>query len=105
MSIRHMKKEHRNTRFLILYYSNLLTQACFNFRRRGQLTSSEHAKCTFIITFVCLSVPHTVVAYFEAAKFSIKRFSFIYFIAYVVRQRVNGNEYEIMTEMRPIKTT
>ncbi len=33
---------------------------------------------------------YTVVAYFEAAKFSIKRFSFIYFIAYVVRQRVNG---------------
>ncbi len=67
----------------------------------GQLTSSEHAKSTFIITFVCLSVPHTVIAYFDAAKFSIKLFLFIYFIISVVRQR---DEYEITTETRPIKT-
>ncbi len=40
--------------------SNLLTQTCLHFRRTGQLTSSEHEKCTFIISFVCLSVPHAV---------------------------------------------
>ncbi len=59
------------------------------------------ALCTFIITFVCLSVPHTL-AYFDAAKFSIKLFSLTYFSVSVVRQQ---NEYEIVTETRPIKTT
>ncbi len=38
---------------------------------------------------------------FEAAKFSIKQFSLIYFSVSVVRQ---WNEYEIVTETRPIKT-
>jgi len=50
----------------------------------------------FIIAFVCLSVPHTI-AYFVAAKFSIKLFS-----VSVVRQ---WDEYEIVIETRPIKTT
>ncbi len=45
--------------------------------------------------------PHTV-AYFNAATFSIKLFSLIYFIVSVVRQR---DEYVIVTETRPIKTT
>ncbi len=44
--------------------------------------------------------PHTV-AYFDAAKFSIKQFSFIYFSVSVVRQ---WDEYEIVNETRPIKT-
>ncbi len=54
----------------------------------------------FIIAFVCLSVPHTVIAYFDAAIFSIKQFSFIYFIISVVRQRdehratLSGMQYE-----------
>ncbi len=39
---------------------------------------------------------------FDAAKFSIKQFSFIYFIVSVVRQQ---NEYEKVIETRPIKTT
>ncbi len=39
--------------------------------------------------------------YFDAAKFSIKLFSLVYFSVSIVRQR---NEYEIMTETRPIKT-
>ncbi len=39
--------------------------------------------------------------YFDAAKFSIKLFSLAYFTVSVVRQR---NEYEIVTEKRPIKT-
>ncbi len=52
----------------------------------------QYVHVLFIITFVWLSVPHTVVAYFDAAKFSIKIFSFIYFIVSVFRQR---DEYEI----------
>ncbi len=61
----------------------------------------QHVHLLFIITFVCLSVPH-IVAYFDAAKFSIKLFSFKYFIVSVVRQ---PDEYEIVTETRLIKTT
>ncbi len=87
--------------FSLFALSNLLTQACLNLRTTRQLTS-EHAKCTFIIYYyICLSVPHTV-AYFDAAKFSIKQFSIIYFIVSVVRQ---WDKYEIMTETRTIKTT
>ncbi len=41
------------------------------------------------------------ILYFDEAKFSIKLFSLIYFTVSVVRQR---NEYEIVTETRPIKT-
>ncbi len=55
----------------------------------------------FIIALICLSVPHTV-AYFDAAKFSIKLFSFVYFPFSVVRQR---DKYEMVTVTRPIKTT
>ncbi len=51
----------------------------------------------FIIAFVCLSV-HTM--YFDAAKFSIKLFSFIYFIVSVVRQ---GDGYAIVAETRPLR--
>ncbi len=40
--------------------------------------------------------------YFDAAKFSIKLFSLIYFTVSIVRQR---NEYEIATETWPINTT
>ncbi len=58
VSIRHMKKEMQGSHYLSFFaLSNLL----FIFCRTGQLTSSEHAKCTlpilFIITFVCFSVP------------------------------------------------
>ncbi len=42
------------------------------------------------------------ILYFDAAKFSIKQFSFIYLTVSVVRQ---WNEYEIVTEAQPIKTT
>ncbi len=42
------------------------------------------------------------ILYFDAAKFSIKQFSFIYFTVSVVRQR---NEYEKVIETRAFKTT
>ncbi len=41
------------------------------------------------------------ILYIDAAKFSIKRFSYIYLTVSVVRQR---DEYEMVTEARPIKT-
>ncbi len=40
--------------------------------------------------------------YFDAAKFSIKLFSFVYVSVSVVSQ---WNEYEIVTETQTIKTT
>ncbi len=61
----------------------------------------QNVHLLFIIKFVCLSVPHTVV-YFDAAKFSIKLFSFIYFIFSVVRQL---DKFERITEKRTIKNT
>ncbi len=42
------------------------------------------------------------ILYFDAAKFSVKLFSLIYFTVSVVRQR---DEYEIVTETQPIKTS
>ncbi len=46
MSIRHMKKEIQGSHYFSFFaLSNLLTQTCLNFCRKGQLTSSEHAKC------------------------------------------------------------
>ncbi len=97
ISFRHMKKKNKEIPgsyyFSLFALSNLLTQTCLHFCTTELLTSSEHAKSTFIIEFVCLSVPHTV-AYFDAAKFSIKLFSFIYFPVSVVRQ---WDEYEIVT--------
>ncbi len=47
----------------------------------------------------CLSV---LILYFNAAKFSIKQFYFIYFTVSFVSQR---DEYEIVTETQPFKNT
>ncbi len=86
MSIRHIW--HKHVSISALQGSSLLLNI-------------QNIYVLFIITFVCLSVPHTV-AYFDAAKFSLKLFSFIYFIVSIVRQR---DGYKIVTEMQPIKTT
>ncbi len=50
-------------------------------------------------SLVCLSM---LILYFNAAKFSIKLFSFIYFTVSVVIQR---DTHEIVTETQPIKNT
>ncbi len=104
MSIRHMEKQHRNTRFqLLLFFAlrNLLTQVCLHVRTTRKLTF-EHAKCTFIFYyFICFLLCAHILC-FDAAKCSIKQFSFIYFTVSFVKQR---NEHEIVTETRPIKTT
>ncbi len=47
----------------------------------------------------CLSV---LILYFNAAKFSIKLFYFIYFTVSVVSQ---WDKYEIVTETHPFKNT
>ncbi len=95
MSIRHMKRKNieipGSHYFSFFALSNLLTQTCLHFHT----TSSEHAKCTFIIYYyICLPFCAHI-QYSDAAKFSIKLFTLIYFTVSVVRQR---NEYEIVTE-------
>ncbi len=80
--------------------SNLLTQTCLHFCTQGS-SSSENAKCTFIIYYYICFPLCAHILYFDEAKFSIKLFSLVYFTVSVVRQR---NEYEIVTETRPIKT-
>ncbi len=73
------------------------TQTCLHFCTQGS-SSSENAKCTFIMYYyICLPI-FAHILYFDEAKFSIK---LVYFTVSVVRQR---NEYEIVTETRPIKT-
>ncbi len=62
----------------------------------GQLTSSEMCIYYYICFPLCAHI-----LYIDAAKFSIKQFSFVYFTVSVVRQ---WNENEIVTVGRPIKT-
>ncbi len=110
MSIRHEKREQRNNSFLSLLF--LCTE---QFTDTSLFTFSHDRSAHFflnmlnlhllsIITFLCLSVPHTAIAYFDAAKFSIKLFLFIYRPVSVLRQG-DEYEYEIVTETQPIKTT
>ncbi len=97
MSIRHMKKEIPGSYYFSFFaLSNLLTQACLHFCTQGS-SSSENAKCTFIIYYICFPI-FAHILYFDEAKFSIK---LVYFTVSVVRQQ---NEYEIVTETRPIET-
>ncbi len=102
MSIRLLEKEIQGSHYFTFFaLSNLLTQTCLHFCRIGQLTSSEPAKCIFIIYYyICLPLCAHIL-YFDAAKFSIKLFLLVYFTVSVVRQQ---NEYEIVAETRPIKT-
>ncbi len=80
---RHMKKEIQGSH----YFSFLFK--FFYILHTGQLTSSEHAKCAFIIHYyICLPLCAHIL-YFDAAKFSIKQFSLIYLTVYVVRQPMN----------------
>ncbi len=81
--------------FSFFALSNLLTKTCLLFCRTGQLTSSEHAKWTYIIYYyICFPLCAHII-YFDAAKFSIKQFSLIYFTVSFVRQR---DEYEKVIE-------
>ncbi len=98
LDIRQIKKEIPGTHYFSFFtLSNLLTQTClpvYIFARQSSslLLNMQTVHLLFIIRFVCL--------YFDAVKFS-KLFSLIYFTVSVVRQR---DDYEIVTETRPIKT-
>ncbi len=99
MSIRHMKKEIPGSHYFFLC-TEQFTQTCLHFCTQGS-SSSENAKCTFIIYYyICLPLCAHIL-YFDEAIFSIKLFSLVYFTVSVVRQR---NEYEIVTETQPNKT-
>ncbi len=53
------------------------------------------------IIYYCICLPLCAhIMYFDAAKFSIKQFSLIYFIVAVVRQR---DGYALVTEARPLR--
>ncbi len=66
-------------------------------KRKKNNQNMQNLHSLFIIQFVCLSLHATFcIACFDAAKFSIKLFSCIYFTVSNVRQR---DEYEIMTAM------
>ncbi len=94
MSIRHMKNKFQVPITSFFALSNLLTQTCLHFCTQGS-SSYENAKYTFIIYYyICFPI-FAHILYFDAAKFSIKLFSLVYFTVSVVRQR---NEYEIVTE-------
>ncbi len=72
MSIRHMKKEHRNTRFLLLLFlctEQLTDTNLFTF-------SQDRAGTGFA------ALCH--ILYFDAAKFSIKLFSLVYFFLFLL---------------------
>lgn len=55
MAVNRLKYSHYFSFFVLI---NLLTQACLYFCMTGQLTSSEHAKCPFIITETSLNIEH-----------------------------------------------
>ncbi len=102
MSIRHMKKEIPGSHYFSFFaLSNLLTQTCLHFCTQGS-SSSEHAKCIYIIYYYICFPLCAHMLYFDEAKFSIKLFSLVYFTVSVVRQQ---NEYEMVTETQPIKIT
>ncbi len=94
MSIRHMKKEIPGSHYFSFFALSNLHKPVYIFAGQGS-SSSEHAKCTFIIYYYICFPLCAHILYFDAAKLSIKLFSLIYFTVSVVRQR---NEYEIVTE-------
>ncbi len=104
MSIWHMKKEMQGSHYFSFFaLSNLLTQTCLHFCMTGQLFFSTCKMYIAFIVYYWICVPLCAqILHFDAAKLSIKRFSFIYFTVSVVRQ---WNEYEKVIETRPIKTT
>ncbi len=69
----------------------------FLFVRNSKWQSKEKNNCSVLSNR--LSV---LILYFNAAKFSIKLFYFIYLTVYVVSQQ---DKYEIMTETRPFKNS
>ncbi len=79
MSIRHMKKEIPGSHYFFLCTEQFTDTNLFTFCTQGS-SSSENAKCTFIIYYyICFPI-FAHILYFDEAKFSIKLFSLVYFI-------------------------
>ncbi len=105
VSIRHMKKEMQGSHYFSFFaLSNLLAQPCLNFlqdRAAHFFWTCKMYIAYIVYYYICLLLCAHVL-YFDAGKFSIKLFSFIYFNVSVVRQWI---EYEKVIETRLIKTT
>ncbi len=94
-----------DTYFSFSALSSLRTQTCLHFRTDGRSLLLNMLNVLYIayIIYECICLPLCAhILHFDAATFSIKLFSCIYFSDSVVRQR---NEYKIAIETRPIKTT
>ncbi len=101
MSIRHMKKEIPGSHYFSFFaLSNLLTQTCLHFCTQGS-SSSENAKCTFIIYYyICLPLCAHIL-YFDEAKFSIKLvYLTVCACAGRARHRQNMTQYRWFSETR-----
>ncbi len=99
-----MKKEIQGSHYFAYFaLSNLLTQTCLKLLqdRAAHFFWTCKMCIAYIVYYIFLPLSAHIL-YFDAAKFSIKQFSFIYFTVSVVRQR---NEYEKVIETRPIETT
>ncbi len=100
MSIRHMKKEIPGSHYFFLCTEQFTDTNPFTFLHTGQLF---FWKCKMYIYYLLLHLfpslcPHTVFWW----SYILNKTVFIgIFTVSVVRQR---NEYEIVTETRPIKT-
>ncbi len=102
MPIRHMKKEIQGSHYFFFYTEQFTDANLFTVLQDRAVHSFWTCKMYIAyIVYYCLPL-WAHILYFDAAKFSIKPFSFIYFTVSVVRQR---NEYVKVIETRPIKTT
>ncbi len=81
-----MKKEIPGSHYFFLCTEQFTDTNLFTFLQDRAAVQNVHVLS--IIRFVCLSLcAHIGLLYFDAAKFSIKLFSLIYFTVSVVRQR------------------
>ncbi len=101
MKTRHLSKILDSHYFSFFALSNLLTQTVYIFAGQGSslllnMLNVHSLYCLLLHLFASLC--HML--YFDAAKFSKKQFSFIYFNVSVVRQR---NEYEKLLKRDPLR--
>ncbi len=104
MSIFHIKKKYQVLLLLFLCTEQFTDTNLFTFSLHDRAALLLNRKNVHSLYYLLLhlfaSLCHTL--YSDAAKFSIKLFSFIYFTVSVVRQR---DEYKIVIETWPIKTS
>ncbi len=105
MSIFHIKKKYQVLLLLFLCTEQFTDTNLFTFSLQDR-AAHFFWTCKMYIAYIiyyCICLPLCVhILYSDAAKFSIKLFSFIYLTVSVVRQRI---EYKIVIETWPIKTS